>query len=247
MRLLPRIIKQENQNEPVKLFEFQTDFEQLRIIEEEKSAIEEEVVEDTTLIDAQIKADEMIEAARIEGEKICQDAYEKGFQQGMEAGKEAGYQQAYKEHKAELDQQKQNLENELTDLIELCTVQKQQVLERYLDDLKNLSVAVAEKVIHVSLKSSSDVIKRMIIAATDKLKKTQWAKIYISKCDSRFLVEGDGALLKSLTHLSDNIKIVTMDNEENGICIVELPDEVIDASVSAQMENIKDILSNARL
>ena len=34
---------------------------------------------------------------------------------------------------------------------------------------------------------------------------------------------------------------------EEGTCIIELPDEIIDASVGTQMENIKDILNNVRV
>ena len=38
-----------------------------------------------------------------------------------------------------------------------------------------------------------------------------------------------------------------MDHEEAGTCIIELPDEIIDASVGTQIENIKDIINNARV
>ena len=56
----------------------------------------------------------------------------------------------------------------------------------------------------------------------------------------------DAEFLESLSHLSDNLKIITMNDGEEGTCIVELPDEVIDASVGTQLENIKDILNNVR-
>ena len=60
-------------------------------------------------------------------------------------------------------------------------------------------------------------------------------------------MNADTEFLEALSRLSDNIKIVTMDNEEEGTCIIELPDEIIDASVSTQLENIKDIINNARV
>lgn len=43
------------------------------------------------------------------------------------------------------------------------------------------------------------------------------------------------------------MKIIMMENSEEGTCIIELPDEIVDASVSTQLENIKDVLNNARL
>ena len=85
------------------------------------------------------------------------------------------------------------------------------------------------------------------MAATDKIKKTQWAKIYISKQDSEMIVRGDAQLLREMARLTDNLKVIAMENEEPGTCIIELPDEIVDASVNTQMENIKDILNNARL
>lgn len=60
-------------------------------------------------------------------------------------------------------------------------------------------------------------------------------------------MEADEEFLESLSRLSENVKIIMMENSEEGTCIIELPDEIVDASVSTQLENIKDVLNNARL
>ena len=127
------------------------------------------------------------------------------------------------------------------------SIEKEKLLEQYVDDLRKISLAIAEKIVQTSLQSSSDIIKRMILAATDKITKKQWAKIYITKCSAGVSMEVDAEFLEALSRLSDNIKIVTMDNGEEGTCIIELPDEIIDASVGTQLENIKDILNNVRV
>ena len=101
--------------------------------------------------------------------------------------------------------------------------------------------------IHISLRSSGEVIRQMIIAATEKLKKTAWVKIYIDKCDYDMMMEADAAILDELSHLSDNIKFIVMDKEERGSCIIEMPEEIVDVSVNTQIENIKDILENVRV
>lgn len=121
---------------------------------------------------------------------------------------------------------------------------KEQCLHRYLDELKDCAVAVGEKVIHISLKSSGEVIKQMIISATEKLKKTAWVKIYIDKFDYDMMMEADTGILDQLSHLSDNIKFIVMDKEDRGNCIIEMPEEIVDVSVNTQIENIKDILGN---
>lgn len=84
------------------------------------------------------------------------------------------------------------------------------------------------------------------LAATDKIRKKQWAKIYVTKAETGVSMEVDAEFLEAMSKLSDNIKIITMDNGEEGTCIIELPDEIIDASVGTQLENIKDILNNVR-
>ena len=45
---------------------------------------------------------------------------------------------------------------------------KEKSLRNYLEELKDCSVAIAEKVIHISLRSSGEVIKRMLVAETEK-------------------------------------------------------------------------------
>lgn len=204
-------------------------------------------IEEAVLNKALEKAKEILDTARQEAVGIRQTARERGYAEGLESGKKAGYVEAYEENRKIAELKQQEVEADIKEFFTAAVAEKESLLAAYLEDLKNLSVAVAEKVIQVSLKSSGEVVKRMIIAATDTLKQRQWVKIYIAKCDAAFLAEGDAALLQSLTHLSDNVKIVAMEGEESGTCIIELPDEIIDASVSSQMENIKEIISNARI
>ena len=109
-------------------------------------------------------------------------------------------------------------------------------------ELMAMSVAVAEKVIHVSLKSSEEIIKRMIITATEKLKRRQWVQIYVADCDVKGVAQSDPSLAAALSSLSDHIKIVPMKDAEPGTCIVEMPDEIIDASASTQLENIRSVI-----
>ena len=61
------------------------------------------------------------------------------------------------------------------------------------------------------------------------------------------MMKADADVIDELSHLSDNIKFIVMDKEEQGNCIIEMPDEIVDVSVNTQMENIKDILENIRV
>lgn len=247
MRSLPSIIRGEKQDELVRSYTFSSDFEKVQTV---NPAASEEVEYPETIDifeDAIAQAEEILEKAREEAEHIRSLAEEEGRQAGYENGYEDGYKQAYADHKIKLDHEMDQFLREMKDSIEEVTQKKQLILDRYIDDLKRVTLAIAEKVIQTSLRTSGEVVKRMILAATSKLKKTQWAKVYITKSSLSIPLQGDVALLKELTYLSENIKLIAMESEEEGTCIIELPEEVIDASVSTQLENIRDILNNARL
>lgn len=185
----------------------------------------------------------ILDEAREQAEFLREQAYEEGKKQGYEEGTR----EAYEEHRAILDKEIRGLQTNIADVIQSVGMEKEKIIESSIDELKKISLAVAEKIIQTSLQSSEEIIKRMILAATDKMKKRQWAKIYITKCNTGITMDADAEFLERLSHLSDNIKIVTMDNGEDGTCIIELPDEIIDASVGTQLENIKDIINNARV
>lgn len=216
--------------------------------EEEPEPEEEEPSEEELRLQEMIwKAEAMLERAKEDADEIRREAYEKGFAEGCEEGRRVGKRQAWEEEQEAIKTEIQKLQAEVAQYVADMTHQKEKVLEEYLDDLKNISLAIGEKIVQTSLKSSSEVIKRMIIAATEKLKKTAWAKIYVAKTSEDMEIQGDAQLLRELAKLSDNVKIVIMEDTEPGTCIIELPQEIIDISTGAQMENIRDILNNARL
>ncbi len=256
MRSLPRIMKEPDKGQDIKPFDFFAGFK----IHEEKP--EEEPIEEAPEPDEEEEAakaisameEEILAQARMQADKILADAREQaeilreqGYREGLETGQTDGYQAAYEEQKQIHDAEIQELERNIREVVTDVSIEKEKLLEQYVDDLKRVSLAVAEKIIQTSLQSSGDIVKRMIISATDKMQRKQWAKIYVTKCETGISMEVDTEFLDALSKLSDNIKLITMDNGEPGTCIIELPDEIIDASVGTQLENIKDILNNVRV
>jgi flagellar assembly protein FliH len=254
---LPNIIKGPEAASRVLEYGFKQKFEEIVVKKDSTGSLEEEGFqpdeEDEYSPVAEIiekasnRAQEIVNQAREEAEKILADARETGYQEGYEAGLQEGRASAYEEHKAELDLHMEEFRETIKSTIESVTEEKNRILETYIDDLKRVTLTIAEKVIQTSLKSSGEIIKRMIVAAAGKLKKTQWVKIYVSQKDAGMMIQGDVGLLNELSHISGNIKIISMDHSEEGTCIIELPEEIIDVSVNTQIENIKGILNNARL
>ncbi|MXP73909.1 hypothetical protein GN277_00130 [Lachnospiraceae bacterium WCA-9-b2] len=248
---MPRIVKEPEKKEDVKPYDFFAGFKLIEEPKEEDEDSEGDAEEDE---ENAVSVEEILEEARAQARQIINDARsqaeylrDQGYREGQETGRQDGTREAYDEQRRLLDAEIQELQNNISEVIQSVSVEKEKLLEQYVDDLKRISLTVAEKVIQTSLQSSGDIVKRMILAATDKITKKQWAKIYITKCDTAVSMDVDTEFLDKLSKLSENIKIVTMDNGEEGTCIIELPDEIIDASVGTQLENIKDILNNVRV
>ena len=80
--------------------------------------------------------------------------------------------------------------------------------------------------------------------AIDKRKKKEWVHIYIAECDARRLTQMPAPLTAALSALSDRVRLIPMADDESGTCIIEMPDEIVDASAATQLGNLRTILSD---
>lgn len=202
---------------------------------------------DRILEEARQQAADILEAARTQARSARDQAKRSGYQAGYEEGHEEGRQTAEEEVRKRFRDDFLGFQEDMKQALLAVDRAKEECVHTYLEELKDCAVAIGEKVIHISLKSSGEVIKQMIISATEKLKKTAWVKIYIDKYDYDMMMKADADVLEELSHLSDNIKFIVMDKEEDGSCIIEMPEEIVDISVNTQIENIRDILENIRI
>ena len=197
---------------------------------------------DELIRNAQAKAEHIIEqakqAAEAEVARIHQQASEEGYNQGYVEGQRKGEEEA----SAAMRKAAQDSVEAVQRFLTQANNMRDEKIDKLSGELLDVAVAVAEKVIHVSLKSSEEIIKRMIVAATEKLKRREWVQIYVADCDVKGVAQSDPSLSAALSSLSDHIKIVPMRDAETGTCIVEMPDEIIDASASTQLENIRSVI-----
>lgn len=202
---------------------------------------------------AQAQADELIRNARAQAERIIEEAKQAAeaevariHQQASEEGYNQGYVEGQRKGEEEASAAMRKAAQESVQAVQRFLTQANNMRDEKIDklsgELLDVAVAVAEKVIHVSLKSSEEIIKRMIIAATEKMKRREWVQIYVADCDVKGVAQSDPSLTAALSCLSDHIKIVPMRDAETGTCIVEMPDEIIDASASTQLENIRSVI-----
>jgi flagellar assembly protein FliH len=194
--------------------------------------------------DARLQASELVERAKVDmqGElaQLREDARQEGFRQGYAEG----IANAMDEVREQRHVQSLELSREVAQFLEKASLAKEELLLETRDELRDLALAIAEKIVRISLKSSGDVVVRMIQGATEKMKRKEWVQIYIAGCDAKAVAQVAPGLTISLAHLSDHVRIVHMSDDESGTCIIEMPDEIIDASASTQLSNIRELLSD---
>ena len=202
---------------------------------------------------AQLQAELILNQAREEAEQILAQARQRAEaeQEEIRAGaRDEGYREGYAQGIAKaMDDSVRDreataarLEKEVQAFLEKASLAREEMLLQTREELLELCLSIAEKVVRVSLKSSSEVVVRMIQTATERMKRQEWVHIYISGCDARQVAQISPALTTTLGALSQHIKVVPMADDEGGTCIVETPEEIVDASVSTQMSNIRDVL-----
>lgn len=235
-------------------------------VEPESPAEPEEAPSENPVSFAAIQAEAILSAARTEAENIHADALaqaerihagitaqaQEEAEQLREDARLTGYQEGYaqgiaaaaEEIRSQREQQAAEMEKELQQFLENVALAHDELMDNTKEDMRDLAIGVAEKVVRVSLKSSSGIIARMIQDATSKLKRREWVHIYVAGCEAKGLAQITPRLTRSLSALSDHIKIIPMADEESGTCIIETPDTIIDASASVQMANIRNILQD---
>jgi flagellar assembly protein FliH len=225
--------------------EFESDTAAMMSSEEAENILSDAHAEAERIINEAMEAAESIrERAAAEAETAIKEAEETAYDEGFKKGQSEGFESAHDEAKKELDEKNRSLLEEIKRAIAELEKLKSDYMRQYNDSMKELVIAIAEKVIKVSLKSSGEVITRMILAAVENSSKKEWAKIYISEYDANLMVREDSDILDALRKVSDHIKVIKMENGESGDLIVEFPDQAIDASVSTQLENIRHMMSD---
>lgn len=172
---------------------------------------------------AKKEAEQIIEDARQKADEILNEAMARGFEMGKVEGKQE-IQEKLAAMEAQFDEFKENFNRKYDELFDSL---QQNLLE--------LSVSIAEKVINLELDRSDECYLSMVKKAISKLKKDEKANIRISQQDfDRFFPGID----KELKQYEGKISAVPDENLSKGDLIMETPNEIIDAGVNTQIKAI---------
>ncbi|MBP1925753.1 flagellar assembly protein FliH [Sedimentibacter acidaminivorans] len=184
--------------------------------------------------------------AQSEVEEIKKRANEEGYNAGFEIGKNKGYEEGCQKGlitiREELSKKNETRVNEINSMIELIENEKKTILSKYENEIYKLSIDIAEKILRQKIELKDNFIAKIIESVINDYKNVEWVKIYISSNEDVKMLEADKSLIDELSKISDDIKIEVKKGLANGSCIVETPDNIVDASLDTQLNNLKEIL-----
>ncbi len=196
------------------------------------------------IAEAEAKAQEIIEKARLEAERIrnrielerqalamekkqvFQEAEKRGYEAGFAKGEQAGYKQ-------------------VTDLIEkACAIVKaaevdyQQTIARADQTILAIALAAAEKILHAELAAHPERFHSLVQEAIKEAAKYQTIYVHVHPELYPILVEKKDELLPRYFHLKQ-MYIYPDEKLEPTDCIIETEGERIIAGVDAQLAELK--------
>jgi flagellar assembly protein FliH len=219
----------------------EADFEK-RLIEERTSveAQRAEIIKKTeqerlfALGEAQKKAEEILEDARIQAEEIKRRAYEEGRAEGFNDGREEAKNtcQKYLEAAAQF--------------LSGVNAKKDAYFVSVENELLDACIEIANKITLAELKTDKDAIFRILKQAARNFRNSDYIKISLSQLDVSEEVVSDMDFIKSVVGHSKDIEIELLKDAEEGTVILDNGSEIIDASVPTQLELLKEILENGK-
>lgn len=186
-----------------------------------------------------IEAEKELNRIRTETEGLRQRAHE-----DAENIKKEAYEQGYLEGSSAKQKEIEQCINEVGSVIaELCEQNKQYVTE-YEKALKWFAVEIATKILSKKIEEDETEMTELVKQAVGTVKNADWISVQISQEMPKLL----DTLAKELVEPREANQLrteVSMKDIPKGSCIVETTEGLLDASISAQIENLKEFFRQA--
>ena len=155
-------------------------------VEEELSPVDQTAREiEEMLQKAREEAAQILEQARETAKLEAESIYEAAKEEGREDGYLEGVEKAMEEGRLHQEQVAAQMQDEVQKFLDRAGAALDRQLDENVNELRDLAIAIAEKVVCISLRSSTEIIGRMVQAALDKRKHREWIHIYISESDAK--------------------------------------------------------------
>lgn len=175
-----------------------------------------------TVDDANESKRQIIDEATALSEEIKKNAYEEGLHRGI----------------IEKSELLENLSHYISQSIEQLKNDENEYFEEYAKQLKYVVSEISEKIIHQKIQDDDMVMYGLVKNAIKSVRGASWIKAEISEKLSGYA----DSLEKELSESGINAEITISENVADDTCILNTSEGYIVASVSTQIENLKDFI-----
>lgn len=205
--------------------------------EEPQPAEEIQDSEEQPAVDPAEQAQRTIQSANEQAEAIIRDAYEKA-EKIRESAMQEGYNKGKNDAAAETSEFMQEQTNMARSVFANLERYKENLYSELRDSVSQLAFDIAEKIVNFELQKDDKVYEGIVIKAINELKSAEKLMIHVSKAEyERFFKQG-GEWLQGETG-GVPFEVVCDGQLEDGVCVLESGDEVLNASTQVQLGRIK--------
>lgn len=191
---------------------------------------------------AQKEAQDIVEKAKAEAQDIISNAkveeksiFEKSKSEGFKAGHEEGYKAG--------NEEAQRLVERIHKMIEAVQAKRQEILDNTEQQIVNLVILIARKVVKIMSENQKSVIMSNVLQALKKVKGSGDVTLRVNLADVKLTTEHIKDFIRQVENIK-NISVVEDSSVEKGGCIVETDFGAIDARISSQLNELETQILN---
>lgn len=202
-------------------------------------------------VDRQMAQQARQEAERL-GRKIVQLAHQERDSLLEQAGQEAqqlraqaveeGRRQGCQEKKEDVDRVLREMNRALAEL----TARHQQFMEDYAQRLQEFAVEVAQKILCRQIQMDEGSMAELVHQAVGAVKKADWVTVELSARMPALVEQLKKELEAPPQAPGRPVQILAREDLPPGSCVVETPAGLVDASISVQLERLREYLQGEK-
>lgn len=171
-----------------------------------------------------------------------EEGHAEGIASGRIEGREIGYKEGYKLGVKEALKINQAMIDKLTSILESLENAREDVITSQKNEMTELAISIAEMILNTKLQNDPTQISSIMDHIIEVYQNQNWIDIYVSRGLLGEMEKSDLKILEQIKSSSKGIRVLPGKDLSDTDCIVELPKEIIDASVSTQLDKIKAAL-----
>ena len=181
---------------------------------------------DLKLQQAQEQADLIIQQAQEQANAIMSDASEKGRQEGYDAGYQEGL-AAASEIQADLDRQREELENEY-----------QQMVDELEPEMVDILTQIYEHVFNIELREDKGIILHLLKTTLSRIEPGKDLIVHVSSDDYDDIMDEKESLDACITSPTTTMEVIEDPLLKQNECMIESDSGVFDCSIGVEMSEI---------